>query len=60
MRERRVQQNLTQEALAALLERSPAQVSQWERGERLPGSESLPRICAALHCSADWLLGMTP
>lgn len=35
-------------------------VQEWCRGDRLPPTWRLPRLCALLNCSADWLLGISP
>lgn len=51
---------LTQEKLGALLNVSPQAVSKWENDECLPDLALLPALCAALHVSADEVLGIPP
>lgn len=34
-------------------------ISNWEVGLRTPRSDLLGRLCQELHCSADYLLGLT-
>ena len=48
----------TQKTFAEAIQVSPATVSNWCRGDRLPSLILMPDICEALHVSADWLLGI--
>jgi transcriptional regulator with XRE-family HTH domain len=38
---------------------SPAQLSQWESGKRMPPVQALLALAAALGCTTDYLLGVT-
>lgn len=38
---------------------SPIAARKWMTGEGMPDTKKLPEICLKLHCSVDWLLGMT-
>lgn len=46
--------------VAALTDRAPQTVSRWLDPDRpgLPDMESCARLCRALPCSADWLMGL--
>lgn len=48
---------LTQGALAELAGFTQNAVSRWERGVREPKASSICRLCDALGCTADELLG---
>lgn len=37
-----------------------ATVRRWECGVCAPNARAIILICTALHCSADWLLGLRP
>lgn len=56
LRERRESQELTQEELADLINKSTATVSRWEKGTTEPNASDLLLLCQALGCSADYLL----
>ena len=58
--EARKASGFTQEKLGAMLKVSPQAVSKWENGESLPDLALVPALCAALHLSADALLGVPP
>lgn len=64
IKERRKQLGLTQKELAAKInpgieiEDAPhTQITNWENGVRAPETESLIRLCNALNCDIDYLLG---
>lgn len=52
----REMRRMTQAALAEKIDLPSAEVSHWETGQRLPGSENLRKLCIALNVSADYLL----
>lgn len=58
---RRTALNLTQKELAAKINfGAPAphtQITQWENSEKTPGTDALIRLCNALDCDMDYLLG---
>ena len=51
---------LTQQQLAEQLRESQSNITFWERSEKPPRGEVLPKLAAALNVSADHLLGVTP
>lgn len=51
---------VTQQGLADALGTNVSQVSRWENGFAVPSMENLVKICRALKCSADELLGLKP
>ena len=64
IRQRRNEIGLTQKELAAKInpgtsiETAPhTQVAQWESGKRKPGTDALIRLCNALDCDMDYILG---
>lgn len=64
IKERRKALGMTQKALAAKIspgvrpEEAPhLQISQWEHGKNIPGTDALARLCNALECDMDYLLG---
>lgn len=70
IREKRDEQKMTQEQLAAALGVSQTTIHEWERGRAIrdehgsevrivqpPRTAILPRLCAVLGCTAAWLLG---
>ena len=57
---RRMEMNLSQEALAEMANLNRITVSKYESGRVEPGASALGRIAAALEMSADDLLGLTP
>lgn len=64
IKSRRKELKMTQKELAAKindgidLEDSPhTQISQWENGSKIPGTDALSRLCNALNCDIDYLLG---
>ena len=56
----RRQQGLSQKALAARAGLFLTDISKYERGQSMPALPRLVRLAQALHCSADWLLGLAP
>jgi len=50
--------NLTQAELSKLSKLHPSSISHFERGKREPSLHNLVRLCRALNCSADYLLGL--
>ena len=64
IRQRRNEIGLTQKELAAKInpvtsiETAPhTQVAQWESGKKKPGTDALIRLCNALDCDMDYILG---
>ena len=64
IRQRRNEIGLTQKELAAKInpgtsiETAPhTQVAQWENGKKKPGTDALIRLCNALDCDIDYILG---
>ena len=55
----RALRGLTQMELGASIGVSDQTVSNWEVGLRTPRADMLLRLCWALGCSADWLLGLS-
>lgn len=51
---------LTQQQLADLLRVPQSNITFWERSEKPPRGEVLPKLAAALNVSADTVLGVTP
>ena len=58
LKEIRKQKQFTQEQLADLLKVSQAQISRIEKGENVINNEQIIKLCRALNCSADHLLGL--
>ena len=54
----RKRSDLTQEAVAEMLDVSPQSVSKWERGETLPDITLLPALANLYKVSVDALIGM--
>lgn len=55
--ELRKNKNMTQEALAEMMDVSPQAVSKWENDISCPDINSLPKLSEILDCSLDFLLG---
>src|SRR4051794_35617325 len=54
-----LEQNLiSQSRLASAMGVSRSTVTGWLRYGKLPDAYLLRQLCRALHCSADWLLGL--
>lgn len=51
--------NMTQKELATNANVTEAAMSYYTRGDRIPRQDVLVRICEALGCSSDYLLGRT-
>jgi transcriptional regulator with XRE-family HTH domain len=59
LKELRENRGLTQAELACMCGfESLAAISFWESGVRLPGAENIIKLCKALQCSSDQLLGL--
>ena len=56
IREWRTRKKMTQEQLAALVEREPAYISRIENGRQRPSLDTLLRICVALELDMNDLL----
>lgn len=56
IQEIRKARNMTQADLAALLQVSPATISRYESGERIPDIKTAAKIAAALGCKVDDLI----
>ena len=52
----RKEANLTQFALASLVDVSRRTIISWEQDERTPTADKIPALAAALHVTADALL----
>lgn len=50
---------LTQARLAEVIGVHPMVVSKWERGLVSPNASTLIKLCDALECSADFILGFS-
>ena len=59
MKEQRNRSGLTQNDLAVKIGGSQNQIKNYERGARVPNSDTLARIAKALGCSADYLLTLS-
>ena len=55
----RALRGMTQMDLAANIGVSDQTISNWEVGIRTPRADLLLRLCRTLHCSADYLLGLS-
>lgn len=58
--QRRKMQSLTQSQLAERVGITQAFLAEIEKGRKRPSLEVLEKLCDALGCSADFLLGITP
>lgn len=50
---------LTQEQLGGMVGVTKQTVSGWEHGKRTPDSDMLAKICRAIDCSADYIIGLS-
>lgn len=64
IKERRKKLGLTQKELASKINEGidpddapHTQITNWENGSKIPGTESLARLCNALDCDIEYLLG---
>lgn len=57
LRELRTAEGLTQEKLAARLDYGYTAIANYESGRNEPSMQDFMRLCEALDCSADYLLG---
>lgn len=53
-----IQRQLTERQLAKMVDVYPSSISQWLKGIREPQAYSIVKLCKALDCSADELLGI--
>lgn len=51
--------NLGQKDMAAILHTTQQQISLYETGQRELKTSQIIMLCKALHCSSDYLLGLT-
>ena len=58
LRRLRTEKNLTQKQLAAMIGVKNSVISFYELGDRIPSPEVIKKLAAALHVSADYLLGI--
>lgn len=58
LQQKRILAKLSPKAVANILGVSPAIVSNYERGERVPSVEVLMDLANLYHCSTDYLLGL--
>lgn len=49
---------VNQAEFAAMIDATPAAISQYTTGNRVPQTEVLMRICEKFKVSSDWLLGL--
>ena len=59
LKELRIEKQLSQKDLAALISTGQSSISAWERGEREPLAHQLIDLAMALNCSVDYLLGIS-
>lgn len=60
LRQRRRELGMTQRELAKVANLSPAAISQFESGVRMPAGKTLRNLSDALKTTVDWLLGRAP
>lgn len=58
LRELRKARNLTQKQLAAQIMVQNSIISFYENGDRLPSPETIKKLAAVFHVSADYLMGI--
>lgn len=58
LRELRMQKNLTQKQLAEQIRVQNSIISFYENGDRLPSPETIIKLTAVFHVSADYLMGI--
>lgn len=59
LQESRVKAGYTQESFATALGIEKKQISRWETGSVIPGSDRLARMAELLAISSDYLLGLS-
>ncbi len=59
IKERRAELNITQTQLASAAKMTPAAISQFESGSRMPSFDSLSKLSEVLKVSTDYLIGKT-
>ncbi|MBQ8177565.1 MAG: helix-turn-helix transcriptional regulator [Clostridia bacterium] len=57
LKELRIQEGLSQQAMAKLLGTSQASLSKWENDIQEPCIDEIVKICNALNVTCDYLLG---
>lgn len=55
----RERKGISQSELAKLSGLQPSSISHFENGRREPSVKNIRRLCSALMCSSDFLLGIT-
>jgi len=58
IKELREGMGVTKTELARQLRTSHANVVNWENGKRVPGADSIVRLCKFFGCTSDFLLGL--
>ena len=58
LKEIRKEKHFNQEQLSKILNVSKAQICRLETGQSLANEEQIIKLCNALNCSADYLLGL--
>lgn len=53
----RTKSGLTQEGLSAMTGINGVTISHYEKGDYVPGSSNLLKLCSALGCDPNWLMG---
>lgn len=59
IKECREEASLSQKGLADLINVTPSAVNQYEKGEKVPSTETLLKLARALGVTTDYLLGAT-
>lgn len=54
----RKEKQFTQEQIGEILNVSKSHICFWEQGRSQPNAEQIIKLCKALNCSADYLLGL--
>ncbi len=58
LKEIRIERNMTQKNVCALLKVSPNCYASWEQGRTQPDIEAIKKLCKIFNVSADYLLGI--
>lgn len=53
------ERNMTARSLSSATKIPHGTITQWTRGETMPNSKSLIKLCVFFKISADWLLGLS-
>ena len=59
LKELRLERQLSQKELAAMISTGQSSISAWERGEREPLAHQLVDLAGVFECSVDYLLGIS-